>query len=252
MSENGVDMTYANIKEDEVNKKDLEVNTWKLTQYVQRNGRAFIQVSGETGDNCIVLYPGTNATNTVEEASKVLESFSPGDWIVQQNEISNGGEIMKLALEKGLSVLFNPAPLTKGILKEFPFDKVTILVVNELEAKSLYEEFGGEKKVIGLDLAEELLKEFSSMQGIIITLGGEGVVAKFKKGDQIKDFKVPSRKVDVKDTTGAGDTFVVNINRKKFASRDVNNFYFCFFRAIFWLLLLELRKRNTLSELSSH
>lgn len=34
MSENGVDMTYANIKEDEVNKRDLEVNTWKLTQYV--------------------------------------------------------------------------------------------------------------------------------------------------------------------------------------------------------------------------
>lgn len=116
---------------------------------------------------------------------------------------------MRLAVEKGLSVCFNPAPLTKGILKEFPFDKVTILVVNEHEAKSLYEELGGEKSVVGLDLAAELLGNFDSMRGIVITLGGEGVVAKFRADGKIKDFKVASRKVAVKDTTGAGDTFVV-------------------------------------------
>lgn len=158
-----------------------------------------------------MLYPGTNGNYTVEEAEKVLESFGPGDWIVQQNEISHGGEIMCLAAEKGLNVCFNPAPLTKGILKEFPFDKVTILVVNEHEAKALYEEFGGEKDVVGLDLAEELLKNFDSMQGIIITLGGEGMVAKFRQNEKTRDYKVASRKVDVKDTTAAGDTFVVSI-----------------------------------------
>ncbi|KAL0139602.1 Ribokinase-like protein [Mucor lusitanicus] len=191
MSENGVDMTYSRVRENE------------------RNGRAFIQVSKETGDNCIVLYPGTNGTYTVEEAATVLESFGPGDWIVQQNEISHGGDIMKLAAEKGLNVFFNPAPLTKGILQEFPFDKVTILVVNEHEAQALYEELGGSKKdVVGLDLATELLRNFDKMQGIVITLGGAGVVARFKQGDQTQDFKVPSRKVNVKDTTGAGDTFV--------------------------------------------
>ncbi|KAL7318438.1 hypothetical protein PS15m_001683 [Mucor circinelloides] len=191
MSENGVDMTYSRVKENE------------------RNGRAFIQVSKETGDNCIVLYPGTNGTYTVEEAATVLESFGPGDWIVQQNEISHGGEIMKLAAEKGLNVFFNPAPLTKGILQEFPFDKVTILVVNEHEAQALYEELGGSKKdVIGLDLATELLHNFDKMEGIVITLGGAGVVARFRQGHQTQDFKVPSRKVNVKDTTGAGDTFV--------------------------------------------
>ena len=131
---------------------------------------------------------------------------------MQQNEISHGGEIMKLAAEKGLNVFFNPAPLTKGILQDFPFDKVTILVVNEHEAQALYEELGGSKKdVIGLDLATELLQNFDKMQGIVITLGGEGVVAKFRQNNKIQDFKVPSRKVSVKDTTGAGDTFVVSI-----------------------------------------
>ncbi|KAI8095440.1 Ribokinase-like protein [Thamnidium elegans] len=173
-----------------------------------KNGRAFIQVSEETGDNCIVLYPGTNGTYTAEEASEVFKSFGSGDWIVQQNEISQGGAIMRLAASKGLSILFNPAPLTKGILKEFPFDKVTILIVNEHEAKSLYEEIGGTKQVVGLDLATELLNQFDSMQGVIVTLGGEGVVAKFRQDGKVSDFKVASRKVSVKDTTGAGDTFV--------------------------------------------
>ncbi|KAG1451829.1 hypothetical protein G6F46_009985 [Rhizopus delemar] len=190
MQENGVDMAYANIKKDE------------------RNGRAFIQVSADTGDNCIVLYPGTNSTYTAQEAERVLEHFGPNDWIVQQNEISQGGEIMNLAVKKGLSVLFNPAPLTKGILDVFPFDKVTILVVNEHEARSLYEEFGGKEQIAGLDLAESLLTKFDAMQGVIITLGGEGVIARFRKEKEIKDFKIQGRKVQVKDTTAAGDTFV--------------------------------------------
>ncbi|KAI9485592.1 MAG: Ribokinase-like protein [Benjaminiella poitrasii] len=175
-----------------------------------RNGRAFIQVSKETGDNCIVLYPGTNSTNTPEEAKRVLESFGPGDWLVQQNEISHGGDIMRLAAEKGLNILFNPAPLTKGILKEFPFDKVTVLVVNEHESKALYEELGGKKDVKGLELANEMLESFDSMQGVIITLGDEGLVAKFRENSKVHDYTIPSRKVTVKDTTGAGDTFVVS------------------------------------------
>ncbi|CEP19004.1 hypothetical protein [Parasitella parasitica] len=191
MAENGVDMRYSRVNDKE------------------RNGRAFIQVSKETGDNCIVLYPGTNGTYTVEEAAVVLNSFGPSDWIVQQNEISHGGKIMQMAAERGLNVFFNPAPLTKGILQEFLFNKVTILVVNEHEAQSLYEELGGSKtNVFGLDMAAELLQNFDKMQGVVITLGGEGVVARFKHNDKAKDFKVPSRKVKVKDTTGAGDTFV--------------------------------------------
>lgn len=147
----------------------------------------------------------------MEEAATVLESFKAGDWIVQQNEISNGGGIMKLAAEKGLRICFNPAPLTKGILDEFPFDKVTILIVNEHEAESLYQELGGTKKVQDLDLAKEILDMFTTMEGIVITLGGEGVVAKFRESGTTQDFKIPCRKVAVKDTTGAGDTFVVSI-----------------------------------------
>ncbi|SAM05912.1 hypothetical protein [Absidia glauca] len=191
MVDYGVDMSMTEIAED------------------QKNGRAFIQVSDETHDNCIVLFPGTNATYTGKDASKVLDRFGPGDWIIQQNEISGGGDIMRLAAEKGLSIIFNPAPLTKGIMDEFPFDKITILVVNEHEAADLYRELGGtESDLEGLGLATALFKHFDSMQGLVVTLGGDGVVAKFRHNDKLRDFKVPSIKVNVKDTTAAGDTFV--------------------------------------------
>ncbi|KAF7720706.1 hypothetical protein EC973_006315 [Apophysomyces ossiformis] len=174
----------------------------------QMNGRALIQVSAETGDNCIVLYPGTNGTYTAAEAKEVFMNFGPEDWVIQQNEISQGGGIMRAAAERGLSVIFNPAPLTQGILDEFPFEKVTILVVNEHEGEDLYRELGGKKNLKGLDLASELLNHFRSTHGIVLTLGGEGVVAKFRHQDKLRDFIVPSKKVDVKDTTAAGDTFV--------------------------------------------
>lgn len=188
-------------------------------------------MSDETHDNCIVLFPGTNATYTGEDSAKVLDRFGPGDWIIQQNEISGGGDIMRLAAEKGkesrvgialgrltplppslgLSIIFNPAPLTKGIMDDFPFDKITILVVNEHEAADLYKELGGtESDLEGLGLATALFKHFDSMQGLVVTLGGDGVVAKFRHNDKLRDFKVPSIKVDVKDTTAAGDTFVVS------------------------------------------
>ncbi|ORZ25784.1 Ribokinase-like protein [Absidia repens] len=194
---------------------------------IWKNGHAFIQVSDETHDNCIVLFPGTNATYTGKDAVPVLEHFGPGDWIIQQNEISNGGDIMRLAAEKGLSIIFNPAPLTKGIMNEFPFDKITILVVNEHEAADLYKELESDGRTLeGLDLATELFKHFKHMQGLVVTLGSNGVVAKFRHQDKVRDFKVPSIKVNVKDTTAAGDTFVVSKKKKKIKWSLIANFMY--------------------------
>lgn len=177
------------------------------------------------GENCIVLFPGTNECYNATDAKQVLENFGPGDWIVMQNEISSGGDIMRVAAERGLSILFNPAPMTPGIIQVFPFDKVSILIVNETEARYLYEQISGEKaEGKGLDLAAELLKRFPNMQGVVVTLGSQGVVAKFQQGGGIRDFIVPCQKVKVKDTTGAGDTFVVSrtlLARRKGAHQEM-------------------------------
>lgn len=48
-------------------------------------------------------------------------------------------------------------------------------------------------------------KKFPTMTGIIITLGGKGLMAWYEP--EKKMFTLPSFKVNVRDTTGAGDTF---------------------------------------------
>jgi len=82
------------------------------TQYVkvsskEATGRAIIQLSQESHDNSIVLFPGTNHTVTLEEAHHVLAHFGEGDWIVMQNEMSCGGEIMRAAKERGKEIILD-------------------------------------------------------------------------------------------------------------------------------------------------
>ncbi|ORX52793.1 Ribokinase-like protein [Hesseltinella vesiculosa] len=191
MEDYGVDMTYTKVEDN------------------QANGRAFIQVSDETHDNCIVLFPGSNGRYTAEDAKDIVNEFETGDWIIQQNEISQGGAIMQAAADRGLSIIFNPAPMSKTILSDFPMDKVTILVVNEVESAELYQAVTGESCTLaGLALATALFQHFDHMQGLVVTLGGDGVVAKFRHHGKVRDFMVPCNKVKVKDTTAAGDTFV--------------------------------------------
>jgi ribokinase len=198
------------------------------------NGRALIQVCQETGDNCIVLYPGTNAKYTAEYAKQVLENFGPQDWILQQNEISQGGAIMQAAADKGmdishyfaffprlnnvliaktktgLSIIFNPAPMTSSVLDEFPLDNVDILQVNETEATIMYQAVtGSNDEPVPEELVQLLMKSYPKMQGIVMTLGGDGVLASFSHKGETQQYRIPCAKANVKDTTAAGDTFVV-------------------------------------------
>ncbi|KAM3589806.1 hypothetical protein VKS41_000660 [Umbelopsis sp. WA50703] len=191
IKDQGVDVTYIKVDEKEA------------------NGRALIQVCQKTGDNCIVLYPGTNAKYTAEYAKEVLEHFGPDDWILQQNEISQGGAIMQVAADKGLSIIFNPAPMTPSVIDEFPLDKVDILQVNETEATTMYQAITGKvDEPVPEDLVKLIMETYPEMQGIVMTLGGDGVLACFRHKGQCQEFKIPVAKANVKDTTAAGDTFV--------------------------------------------
>ncbi|KAI9286383.1 Ribokinase-like protein [Umbelopsis sp. AD052] len=193
---------------DLIHDQGVDVSFIKVDEQ-EANGRALIQVSQENGDNCIVLYPGTNAKYTAEYAQQVLENFGPGDWILQQNEISQGGAIMNVAADKGLSVIFNPAPMTSSVLSEFPLDKVDILQVNETEATIMYQAVTGRTdEPVPEELVELLMKSYPKLQGIVMTLGGDGVLAVFRHNGQTQKYRIPVAKAIVKDTTAAGDTFV--------------------------------------------
>jgi fructokinase len=55
---------------------------------------------------------------------------------------------------------------------------------------------------------DETAKEWSKNKLVLITKGSEGVDV-YKNGEKL--FNVPSRKINVVDTVGAGDTFTANL-----------------------------------------
>ncbi|KAF9084517.1 hypothetical protein BGX23_010437 [Mortierella sp. AD031] len=202
MEDAGVDTTYIQVAKKEA------------------TGRAIIQLSEESHDNSIVLFPGTNSTVTIEEARHVLANFGEGDWIVMQNEISNGGEIMRAAKERGMTICFNPSPMTAELPKQYPLHLVDYLLINEIEAQGLYshltapksdaDSFTSSSHITASESFPVLEKAYEQISGIIITLGGDGLVARFRTNEEdvkMKEFQMGIVKGNVVNTTGAGDTF---------------------------------------------
>ncbi len=157
-------------------------------------GNAIIQVS-QNGENAIVLFGGANKEITDKDVASVLGAFNPGDYILLQNEISGMEEILRQASEAKLHIVFNPAPMEPEVLG-YPLGGVKYFIMNETEGEG----FTGERKperIISI-----LLTTFPNA-GIILTLGENGVYY----ADSERNIFVPSEKVTVRDTTGAGDSF---------------------------------------------
>ena len=107
---------------------------------------------------------------------------------------------MHEAREKGKHVMLNPAPAS--LLPDFAFQDIDTLIMNETESRILA---GIQASPASFDdLAKRFLK-WGVKEAIIITLGSEGLVYATASG---ASGHVPARKVDVVDTTAAGDTFV--------------------------------------------
>lgn len=102
--------------------------------------------------------------------------------------------------------------MTASVIDEFPLHKVDILQVNETEATEMYHAITGKiDEPVPEELVKLIMETYPEMQGIVMTLGGDGVLACFRHEGQSQEFKIPVAKADVKDTTAAGDTFVVCI-----------------------------------------
>jgi len=140
-------------------------------------GLAMIIVS-EAGENQIVVAPGANAAFDAEHLV-----VPQSDAIIAQLEVPVTTILKAASCNSGFFCL-NAAP-AKTVPHEL-LEQVDLLVVNEIEAKSLGQE---------LDVYAGLLA---------ITYGGEGAVLNHA-GRQVAKARPP--KVEVVDTTGAGDAF---------------------------------------------
>jgi ribokinase len=160
----------------------------------QSCGHAIIQVS-DTGENCILIHPGTNGLLTMPYVKQVLSHFSSGDVVLLQNETNLVGQIMEAAVQRGMLVAFNAAPMDEKT-SSYPLDKLKWLFVNETEGAAL----SGQTDY---DTIAAALRNRFSHTNIVLTLGEEGCLYAGEEGY----FRVPAFPVQAVDTTAAGDTF---------------------------------------------
>ena len=107
---------------------------------------------------------------------------------------------MHQARESGKHIILNPAPAS--LLPDFAYQDIDTLVMNETEsgiiAGKIYTNLPPEE-------VAPLFLKWGVKEAVIITLGGEGLVYATSSGSA---GRVPAQKVNVVDTTAAGDTFV--------------------------------------------
>jgi ribokinase len=159
-------------------------------------GHAIIQIDSK-GQNTIILSGGANQDIGKAHIDEVLSHFSAGDYLLIQNEISDLSYLISTAKEKGLIIVFNPAPMNSHVFS-YPLDLIDIFILNEIEAADL----SGQQET---EAALTFLKTRYADAEIIITQGSKGVLYLNAEGELATVLALP---VKVVDTTAAGDTFV--------------------------------------------
>lgn len=174
--------------------KESGVDVSRIKYSDESDGHAIIQVD-KNGQNCILLFGGTNMSLNSRLIEEYLYDAQKGDILLLQNEVNCLKEIFEIAHEKEMQIAFNPSPFSNEIL-ELPLEYVDWWFCNEIEGEAL---FGSEK-------TDEIISNFKEKypdSKLILTLG--------KKGSIFADAKViirqPIFETKAVDTTAAGDTF---------------------------------------------
>lgn len=151
-------------------------------------------------DNCIVVVPGANGQFTAEQLELFKEQIKQADIVLLQLEIPVPTVVkaLEIARRNGIKTILNPAPaqtLSKQLLL-----MVDYLTPNETELEQLTGQLAANE-----DELEVILRQWEQTYGhkVIVTRGEHG--CSFLSNDKLHH--VPSMKVDVVDTTGAGDAF---------------------------------------------
>ncbi len=169
-------------------------------------GTAIITVDND-GNNSIIVVPGANMNLNLEEIDKCKEVIANSDIIVAQFEtpIEVTIEAFKFARENEVITILNPAPAKK--IPDELLKYTDIIVPNETEATTLTG-----VNVQDLESAKQAANIFldKNVKYVIITLGNKGAALISKKNGIL----IPAYKVNVVDSTAAGDSFIGAISTK--------------------------------------
>ncbi len=174
---------------------------------------AFV-INNEEGKSEVYVYPGAIRHVTPEHIRKYTSVIRESSLMLLQNEISADAlcEVMRIAGEAGIEIIYNPAPARKIPSELFPY--ITILTPNETEAAIL----------AGMDPERPLDvdKAFDKLHGlgaenVIITMGGQGSVVSHNG----RRFHVGALKGKAVNTTGAGDCYNAALSVKYLETHDI-------------------------------
>ena len=170
------------------------VNTDFIRKIQGPGGHTVIQVD-KNGQNCILLFGGSNRSITREFVDEVLSAFEKGDILLLQNEINELDYIIDQAYEKKMKIVMNPSPFDDK-LSTCDLSKVYLFLLNEIEGEQIT---GFKDKDQILDAMAE---KFPNAR-FVLTLGSDGAVYYDGKEKVFQDIF----KVKAVDTSAAGDTF---------------------------------------------
>jgi ribokinase len=162
-------------------------------------GTALILVGGD-GENMIAVVPGANGVINADDGTAAVASMADNDILMLQMEIPADAveKTMTAAKEHAIRTLFNTAPLTPDAIRLARL--ATIVVANETEFELLIGKSGLDDES---RLAEMRGLHAETAQTLVVTLGGDGVVA-LHEGQVLR---AKGLVIDPVDTVGAGDTF---------------------------------------------
>ncbi|WP_423680834.1 ribokinase [Undibacterium sp. WLHG33] len=155
----------------------------------------------DNGSNSIVLAAGANATLSVDQIEAATSVIGAAQLLLCQLEtpVDTVTRAIAIAHAQGVKVVLNPAPaqqLDSALLKQ-----VDYLIVNETEASQL-SGISVSNQASAQQASERLLE--LGVGTVLLTMGGDGALITQAGSSEF----IPAIKVDVVDTTAAGDTFV--------------------------------------------
>ena len=170
------------------NLKNNQINVEHVKPTDGPSGTAHITLADN--DNSIIVVPSANNEVTPDYVQEALASTQPGDIVLLQQEIPSETveTAVKYCYEHDVISILNPAPYRE--ISDDVLEQVTYLTPNETESENMFE---GD--------VDGALERYPDK--LIVTLGELG--AMYHNG--VEQVEVKGFKREVKDTTGAGDTF---------------------------------------------
>ena len=167
-------------------------------------GLAAITVDSK-GENAITVVSGANFALTPAMVESMEEVVASADFVMTQLEtpLDTVMCLARLAKKYGKTMILDPAPAVPNLPAEL-LAMVDLMKPNETELGILT---GMPTETVEEVAAAAAVLIGKGVRHVIVTLGGKGAVLNDASGYQV----IPGHKVEVVDTTAAGDSFTAAV-----------------------------------------